>query len=83
LSGLRSVVQRGNNQKGGVMLDDDEDYPPEGGCLGVGAAFVISERAVRRPKKEPIGFVHFLDPPQLKSRRVKIKAKLKSRRRKR
>ena len=65
------------------MLDDDEDYPQEGGCIGIGYTHAISERAVRNIKKNPIGFVHFPDKPQLKSRRVKIKAKLKSRRRKR
>jgi hypothetical protein len=63
------------------VFDDDEDYPPEGGCLGVGATHAISERAVRKIKKEPIGFVHFPDKPELKVRRsVKPKPKLKTRR---
>jgi hypothetical protein len=66
------------------MTDDDEDYPPEGGCLGVGATHSISERAVRKIKKEPIGFVHFPEPTLLKAKRApKSKPKLKSRRRKR
>lgn len=65
------------------MIDDDEDYPPEGGCLGVGATHTISERAVKKPNRNPIGFVHFPDKPELKARRVKPKPKLKSRRRKR
>lgn len=65
------------------MRDDDEDYPPEGGCLGVGATHAISERAVRKIKKEPIGFVHFPDPVLLKARRApKPKQKLKARRKK-
>ncbi len=66
------------------MIDDDEDYPPEGGCLGIGAAHTISDRAVKKPNRNPIGFVHFPDKPELKARRsVKPKPKLKSRRRKR
>jgi hypothetical protein len=65
------------------MMDDEEDYPPEGGCLGVGSTHTISERAMRKVKKEPIGFVHFPDPPVLKARRsVKAKPKLKARRKK-
>jgi hypothetical protein len=65
------------------MMDDDEGYPPEGGCLGIGSFHTISERAVRKSKREPIGFIHFPDPPVLKARRsVKSKPKLKSRRRK-
>jgi hypothetical protein len=66
------------------VSDDDEDYPPEGGCLGVGSTHTISERAMRmKAKKEPIGFVHFPDPPVLKARRsVKTKPKLKARRKK-
>ena len=68
------------------MMDDDEpneEYPPEGGCLGVGQAHTLSERAVKKPNRNPIGFVHFPDPPKLKARRsFKPKAKLKSRRHK-
>jgi hypothetical protein len=62
------------------VIDDEEDYPPEGGCLGVGSTHTISERAMRKVKKEPIGFVHFPDKPELKARRTKAKPKLKSRR---
>jgi hypothetical protein len=65
------------------VSDDDEGYPPEGGCLGVGSTHTISERGVKKVKKEPIGFVHFPDPPELKARRsVKAKPKLKARRKK-
>jgi hypothetical protein len=67
----------------GQMMDDDEGYPPEGGCLGIGSFHTISERAVRKSKREPIGFIHFPDPPVLKARRsVKTKPKLKARRKK-
>lgn len=70
------------------MFDDEEDYPQEGGCLGVGGVQTISERGVRKSKaqKNPIGFVHFHDKPKAKVRRVpkpKPKPKLKSKRRKR
>jgi hypothetical protein len=64
------------------MMDDDEGYPPEGGCLGVGSTHTISERAVRKVKKEPIGFVHFPDKPEAKAKRVRV-AKPKPKRRKR
>jgi hypothetical protein len=65
------------------VSDDDEAYPPEGGCLGIGATHTMSERGVRKIKKNPIGFVHFPDKPEPKARRVgKVKAKQKSRRKK-
>jgi hypothetical protein len=63
-----------------MRLDDDEGYPPEGGCLGVGSTHTISERAVRKVKREPIGFVHFPDKPEAKAKRV---TKPKAKRRKR
>lgn len=61
------------------MFDDDEEYPPEGGCLGVGAAHTVSERGVKKIKKNPIGFVHFKDPPAAKAKRARPKPKRRKR----
>lgn len=64
-------------------MSDDHDWPAEA-FLGIGSTHTLSERAVKKSRKEPIGFVHFPDQPEVKStRRVKPKAKLKSKRRKR
>lgn len=78
------MVYGAGHKEGGGMMDDDEDYPPEGGCLGIGSTHTMSERGVKKPKNEPIGFVHFPDKPEVKARRsVKPKVKLKARRQKR
>ena len=64
-------------------MSHDDDWPAEL-FLGIGATHTLSERAVKKSKQQPIGFVHFPDQPEVKSkRRAKPKAKLKSKRRKR
>ena len=64
-------------------MSHDDDWPAEP-FLGIGATHTLSDRAVKNSKPEPIGFVHFPDQPEVKSkRRGKPKAKLKSKRRKR
>ena len=64
-------------------MSDDDCWPAEP-FLGIGSTHTLSERAVKKKKQEPIGFVHFPDQPDVKGRRrVKPKAKLKSNRRKR
>jgi len=37
---------------------------------GIGSTHTLSDRAVRKSRKEPIGFVHFPDKPKAKSRRA-------------
>jgi hypothetical protein len=72
----------------------DDDYWPAEPFLGIGATHTLSERAVRKSRKEPIGFVHFPNQREVKARRrakpevkqrrrAKPKAKPKSKRRKR
>jgi hypothetical protein len=64
-------------------VSDDHDWPAEA-FLGIGSMHTLSERAVRKSRKEPIGFVHFPDRPEVKATRPsQPKAKLKSKRRKR
>jgi hypothetical protein len=61
---------------------DDEEFVEESEVfLGVGSAHTISERAIRKVKKNPIGFVHFKDPEKPKARRARPKAKAKRRKR--
>lgn len=61
-------------------MNDDDDWPAEP-FLGVGSAHSVSERGIKKPNKNPIGFVHFPDKPERKARRVKAaKPKLKARR---
>lgn len=60
-------------------MDDDEGYPPEGGCIGFGSVSTISERRVRKPVKHPIGFIHFPEKIEKKTRAVKAKPKKRKR----
>ncbi len=61
-------------------MDDDEGYPPEGGCIGTGS---ICELTVSKTRKKltrnPIGFVHFPDPPKARVRAVKTKTRRRKR----
>ncbi len=62
----------------------DDDYWPAEPFLGIGSTHTLSERAVKKSRKEPIGFVHFPEKPKAKSRRApKPHPKPKSKRRKR
>lgn len=53
------------------------------GCLGVGSVYDLAQNPRRGViKKNPIGFVHFPDPPVAKRKPVKV-AKAKPKKRKR
>lgn len=44
---------------GKPRADDDEGYPPQGGCIGSGAVHDLSPSGKKRPAMEPISFVRF------------------------
>ena len=61
-------------------MDDDENYPPEGGCLGTGALHDLMSTPTRKKiVKHPIGFIHFPDKIEKKTRAVKAKPKKRKR----
>lgn len=64
------------------MSDDDEEYPPQGGCLGTGALHDVAPSGKKRPKLA-IGFVHFKDKPEMKAKPKRRPAAKKAKRRKR
>lgn len=47
--------------------NDDEDYPPQGGCIGSGSMQDMVRSGPKKPKR-PIGFVIF--PEKEKARKV-------------
>lgn len=63
------MVLRANKKARG--MNDEEDYPPEGGSLGIGSLHSVSERGVKKVKKQPIGFIHFPDKTEIPNKGTK------------
>lgn len=64
--------------------DDDENYPPEGGCIGTGSVHDLNfNKPAKKPAQRPIGFVIFQDKPEPKKRKPAAAKKQKPKRRKR